>query len=542
MRGRLLLQELSRLKIDWDSDIPYDFQKAWKLWLCELEILTKFRVPRCFKATKEDTALELHYFADASEKSYGVAAYVRQVDRHGDVMSCSLLMSKSHVAPLKSISIPRLELCAAALAVKTNFTLERALSVPIMAVHFWTDSTTVLKYIRNVTARFQVFVANRLSIIHDGSSVQQWKYVPSAHNPADVITRGQKGEAFLDNEMWRRGPCFLWSNSLPAQPKEDSLPPTDLEFKKVSVALTTQRQPDIDPVSRLSEHYSSWTGLVRGVAWILKVKAALKVNEPRSSGRSESMRLTLQDIQNAESAIYKAVQLIAFPHDVRCLSLGEHVYKISKLSRLSPYLENGLIRVGGRLTRSNYIDRESKHPIILPSKTRTTELIIRHTHEIAGHEGRHHVLSDLRRKFWVLRANAEVRRVLNDCIACRRRLRPPESQKMADLPDERLQFRQAPFSVTGVDCFGPFYVKRGRGQLKKYGVIFTCMSIRAVHLEIIESLSTDSFICALRRFMSRRGQIRTIISDQGRNFVGAKELGAEEGTKGIAERSKSLGG
>ena len=389
-------------------------------------------------------------------------------------------------------------------------------------MYFWTDSTTVLKYIRNETARFQVFVANRLAVIHDGFSVQQWKYVPSAQNPADAITRGQKGEIFLENEPWRHGPCFLWSSSWPAQPSDDNVAPTDLEIRKVSVALTSQRQPDVDPISRLSEHYSSWTSMVRGVAWILKVKTALrKMNELRTGERPAALQLSLQDIQNAESVIFKSVQRLAFLQEARCLLLGENVYESSRLSRLNPYIENGIIRVGGRLTRSSF-DHDSTHPIILPSKTRATELIIQHVHENAGHEGRQHVLSDIRRKFWVLRANAEVRRVLNKCVGCRRRLRPPESQKMADLPEERLQFCQPPFFTTGIDCFGPFYVKKGRSQMKKYGVIFTCMSMRAVHLEIVDSLSTDSFICALRRFMSRRGQIRIIISDQGRNFVGAK--------------------
>ena len=176
---------------------------------------------------------------------------------------------------------------------------------------------------------------------------------------------------------------------------------------------------------------------------------------------------------------------------------------------------------------------DSKHPIVLPCKTRTTELIIQDTHKKAGHEGRQHVLSDLRRKFWVLKANAEVRRVIGKCLGCRRRLRPPEAQKMAELPDDRLQFRQPPFFTSGVDCFGPFYVKKGRGQMKRYGVIFTCMSVRAVHLEIVGSLSTDSFICALRRFMSRRGQVRTIHIRPGQKFYRGQER-TEEGITEVA--------
>ena len=248
-----------------------------------------------------------------------------------------------------------------------------------------------------------------------------------------------------------------------------------------------------------------------------------KKHEHRSSDQSFSIKttLTLEDIERGEKTIFRLVQRTAFPQEVRRLQLGQSVHKDSKLSRLGPYIEGDLIRVGGRLSRS-FLNYDSKHPIVLPCKNRTTELIIQDTHKNAGHEGRQHVLSDLRRKFWVLKANAEVRRVIGKCLGCRRRLGPPEAQKMAEFPDDRLQFRLPPFFTSGVDCFGPFYVKKGRGQMKRYGVIFTCMSVRAVHLEIVGSLSTDSFICALRRFMSRRGQVRTIISDQGRNFIGAK--------------------
>ena len=101
-------------------------------------------------------------------------------------------------------------------------------------------------------------------------------------------------------------------------------------------------------------------------------------------------------------------------------------------------------------------------------------------------------------------------------------------QKMANLPSDRVTPELPPFTHTGVDFFGPFFVKRGRGQQKKYGVIFTCLSSRATHLEVAESLSTDSFICALIRFVSRRGQVKTIRSDRGTNFIGAsRELKRE---------------
>ena len=167
-------------------------------------------------------------------------------------------------------------------------------------------------------------------------------------------------------------------------------------------------------------------------------------------------------------------------------------------------MENGLIRMRGRLTNSN-LDWISKHPLILPDKDKVVDLIITDLHERVGHEGRQYVLSELRTRYWVLRGNSTVRRCLHRCVKCRKRQRPVGGQLMADLPRDRVEEAVHPFCSTGVDYFGPLYAKRGRGQVKKFGVIFTCLSVRAVHLELSDSLSTYSFICALRRFLPDAG-------------------------------------
>ena len=170
----------------------------------------------------------------------------------------------------------------------------------------------------------------------------------------------------------------------------------------------------------------------------------------------------------------------------------------SRLARLDPRLVDGLIRVGGRLTNSS-LSEDAKHPIVLPKRHHVVDLIVQQTHEQAGHAGREHVLSQLRARFWILSGSSAVRRVLSRCLGCRRRRGPFVAQKMADLPSDRVT-PEPPFTNAGIHFFGPFYVKRGRGQEKKYGVVFSCLVTRAVHIEVADSLSTDSFLCALRRF------------------------------------------
>ena len=198
--------------------------------------------------------------------------------------------------------------------------------------------------------------------------------------------------------------------------------------------------------------------------------------------------------------------------------------KSSSISRLDPILKNGLLLVGGRL-RHTTIQAEARNPIILPKKSHVVDLIVRNCHEIFGHVGREHVLSLLREKFWLVKGRATVRRVLNVCFSCRKRNQLPMTQKMADLPHDRVASQEPPFTYVGVDCFGPFHVKRGRCLEKRYGVLFTCLTIRAVHVEIAHSLDTSSFINALRRFIVRRGVPQEIRSDNGTNFTSAdKEL------------------
>lgn len=179
------------------------------------------------------------------------------------------------------------------------------------------------------------------------------------------------------------------------------------------------------------------------------------------------------------------------------------------------------MRVGGRLSRSA-LPEEFKHPVILDKSSRVSELILQEIHKEVGHSGRNHVLSKLRQRFWIPGANSAIRKVLSKCTVCRRLHGIVGEQQMADLPQNRVTPDEPPFTRTGVDYFGPFEVKRGRSTVKRYGVIFTCLAIRAVHLEVAASLDTDSFINALRRIIARRGQVVELCSDNGTNFVGAE--------------------
>ena len=242
----------------------------------------------------------------------------------------------------------------------------------------------------------------------------------------------------------------------------------------------------------------------------------------RKSGNTRKFTepLTVSDVSEAEKRIVKAVQEQSFAEDVSM--------KKGKLARLSPFKQDG-----GRLNRSRL--PYAKHPLILPGKHPVTVLIIQHYHAQNGHVGTHQVLSEIRQRYWVISGVSSVKRVLNKCHKCRRQNAKMGEQITAPLPEIRVSSDENqlvfPFSAVGLYYFGPLYVKTGpetrslkRNPLlnKRYGCIFTCLRYRAVHIELAQDLTSDSFINAVLHFVSRRGPPRIIYSDNGTNFRGAE--------------------
>ena len=200
------------------------------------------------------------------------------------------------------------------------------------------------------------------------------------------------------------------------------------------------------------------------------------------------------------------------------------VKRCGNIYKLNPFMENGFIRVGGRLHNAP-VKIDARHLNILPKKHHVVNLIIDYYHRASGHSGAEYTLSLLRQSYWIISARSIVRNIINKCFNCRRRQAPVMQQKMASLPEDRITPSKPPFIYVGVDCFGPFLVRRGRATAKTYGVLFTCIAIRAVYIEVVHFMDTESFINTLRRFISRRGRPEEISSDNGGNLVkGEKKL------------------
>jgi transposase InsO family protein len=518
--GKLVFQMTTRHKLLWDDQLPNEIIMQWYSWVKSLLQLHEVDIPRCVNHLPVgETVFELHHFSDASERAYGSCTYLKCIHKSGETQ-ITLMLSKSKIAPLKVISIPRLELQAAVLSAKVNAMCLKELDFEISASIFWVDSEIVLKYIKSETKRFHVFVANRVSLIRSLSHPDQWNFVPGDQNPADALTRGLEPNQ-LKQYGWFTGPLFLKTVSkLDVKETDqgnvvDHTDENDPEVKKdiKSSFVTTSSE---NPLDRLISHFSSWYKLKRAVSWLIRAKDVLlkrKVSADKS--------ITAKEMKIAEDLIVKHVQGQYYSVEIECLQQNNPLRKSSNILSLSPILdESSILRVGGRMKDAD-IPFDSKHPCILPYNHEISKMIIGDCHEQA-HLGVEWTLSIVRQKYWIVKARSMIKVIGKKCVVCQRLFKKPNVQKMSNLPPERIEPFKPPFTYVGLDCFGPFAVKLGRSEVKRYGCVFTCFTTRAVHIEKIDSLEADTFLNAFRRFVARRGSPKKVWSDNGTNFIGSQ--------------------
>ena len=297
--GKRILQEICHGS-SWDEPVEGDVLSRWENWRSQLPLLETFSIPRCFKPSHfgKIVSAQLHNMSDASGTGYGQCSYLRLVDDNNHV-HCSFVMGKARVAPRKTVSIPRLELAAAAVSVRVADVLKNELDYERIEEFYWTDSKVVLGFINNESRRFHVYVANRVQLIRDYTFPSQWRYVESASNPADEGSRGLNARHFLQKSRWIKGPDFLWEseNHWPEQDSyERELDPTSPEVKKITVNTTVAEEKK-DMLSRL-ERFSSWQRLKTGIALCMKYKQRLKMSVNEAISRS-SVKETSQSAPNS---------------------------------------------------------------------------------------------------------------------------------------------------------------------------------------------------------------------------------------------------
>jgi len=525
LNGKKILQHMCQGGIGWDEELPMSDKPEWNDWIKDLNGLDNVQIPRCLIPNEfnENSVIELHHFSDASSYGYGQCSYIRLVNE--DSVHCALLIGKARVAPLTVVTIPRLELTAAVLSVKMSEFLKREIHLPVSREYFWTDSRVVLGYIANEARRFHVFVANRVQMIRQSTEPSQWFYVQSKDNPADHASRGLNVTE-LQGSTWFTGPDFLQQRRIEAEPVTAELQLGDPEVKSAR-SLHTETSEHADLLPRL-ERCSSWSMAVSVVARLQRLADGVKgTHSP-----------TVDERHRAELAIIRLVQRDSFPDAVDILGSSKTLPRSNRLYPLEPMMKDGVLRVGTRLRKAKI---PCIYPVILPKGSHVTNLIIAHAHQMVKHQGRGFTINKLRSLgYWIVGGSKIVANFIRNCVVCRKLRRPTECQRMADLPSDRVEEYPA-FTYCGMDCFGPFSVKQGRKEIKRYGLLFTCLCSRAVHIEMLDDMSTDAFINSLRCFLAIRGSVRQIRSDHGSNFIGAKnelrvEMDVSKVTSYLAEK------
>ncbi|XP_037942440.1 uncharacterized protein LOC119675316 [Teleopsis dalmanni] len=369
------------------------------------------------------------------------------------------------------------------------------------------------------SATLCAFVGNRVSEIQDLTAGSHWRYVHTNCNPADIVSRGSTVKD-LTNSIWFKGPSFLRQEMYkwPAN-KNDNLDFEEVnkEKRKAAFKVTVSTNYVIDIIDK----YSSHTTAVRVLAWLFRWYHHYKKKFNRNVFTEV---LTHEELDHAFRCIISNIQAQYFAEDIYLLNPGS-ITKGS-LKYLNPFIEDTggykLIKVGGRLELAD-LAKECKHPILLPSKSEFVIRYVRYLHRKNYHAGPKALVALNRLEFWIINARELARRVVRQCVHCVHYKPKLLQQMMGNLPVERLT-PSRPFARCGIDFCGPFntYLRiRGKPPYKTYIAIFICMATKAVHIEVVSSLSTDAFIAALKRMIGRRGLPSDIFCDNATNFVGA---------------------
>jgi hypothetical protein len=585
VRGKMLIQDIWKEGFDWDNPLPDVFRDRYAWLASDFARIGQIDIPRFHDQFLTDPSVthQVHVFCDASKSAYSCPVFLRSSNSSGDV-STNLIFAKVRLAPLKVVTVPRLELMGVVIGVRAAKFILQELDLPIDKVYVWTDSKCVLHWLCSKKV-LTVFVRNRINEIRSDNRLQ-FRYVPTDQNPADLPTRGVSLSQLETARCWWFGPDFLRLSETEWPANEFELPTDtdeEIETTELLVRAETKTRKGIGNV--LDEtRFSSLMKLLRITAYVFRflrprvsafrltptvesshtiacvpavdllslgAKAAETGDSCDMTVESSATSITSDEVRIATIAWVKYVQQ-QFPFDLQNVP--------NALLNLKLFLDKlGLIRCRGRLANSD-LPQQSREPILLPRDSWFTTLVFRFCHISLGHAGPDQTLSRVRFDYWIHRGKSVAKQIVARCPGCIRAhgghcVVPPSPA----LPRFRVQ-RSLPFQHSGLDYFGPLLIRltpavvsssqekgipavdlsnaesQERPTAKIWICLFTCAVIRAVHLEVVLDNSVDQFLMALQRFCSIYGCPETITSDNAEQFKASNKI-----LRKIHKDNKTLG-
>ena len=410
-------------------------------------------------------------FRDSSQEVFSAVAFLRAqvTTSSGPQTELAFVLGKARVAPMKVMTVPKLELKAALLAARLKQDICRALTVHISKVFMRTDSTTVLQWL-NSTSKQPIFVANSVCEILEHNSVDERNHIASSDNPADTGTRGMSAEV-LQSSSWVRGPDLLRTKELHLEPSTEVVnniklgivtKETDETNTSLATSVTKSTKEPPPPIIPLDK-YSSYQKLLRITAYALRLLPSHECYR-----NADGCITDPTELDEAEHHLQYLVQGESFNAERKDLLEDKPVKRSSRIAPFSPFIgPNRLNRSAGRIKRLVEVDFDLKHPIILNARHTFVKLFLRHTHVKHHHQGIDYLRAKIQERYTILKLRSSLRSIKSNCVTYRMFRAATTQPIMADLPVERLAYQFPPFTNTGVDYFGPFYVTVRRTTEKR---------------------------------------------------------------------------
>ncbi len=518
--ARVLFQETWKRALSWDEPVPDDMASSWCTWVEDLHSVNGHAIPRRISCSVGVCSEELHGFCDASSYAYGAAIYLRSTPPEGSTTT-SLITAKSRVLPVRPVTIPKAELLGAHLLAKLIHHTCAILHIPLSHVHAWTDSEIVLHWLPKTPPQLERFVANRVFAIQQLLPSVHWHHVPTNSNPADLASRGVRAPDLAMSALWWSGPLWL---ALPP----DQWPHSPISKPSVPALVASIRPPPSPPqqllnfVKSLWSRYSSFFLLVRVCCLLFRFSH----NCRSSSDLRRHGPISSEEVEHAKFTLYRLAQTESFNDVFSYLRKDTPIPKNHSLARyLLTLSKHGHLQAHSRI-RDPDTPTQPVLLTVLPKSSALTKLLLRTLHIAYSHAGVSAMLSIISHTYLIPSLRSLLKQVSRSCVVCQRAYARPLAHCMGLLPSVRTT-PAPPFTHTGVDFAGPFTLRTGHTRkpvyLKAYAVVFVCMVTRAVHFDLASSLSTTEFLATLERFVARRGVPSSIHSDNGSNFLGARE-------------------